>query len=77
MDIFHVIESNDIAQHIKSIGYRFTDIQKAWLIRACRSATQSERHAAWEELINSSADQKVVSGLHPEGWDSLHQMIKS
>lgn len=77
MDIFRFIESNDIAKHIKSIGYRLTDIQKAWLIRACRSATQAERHAAWAELINSTVDQKVASGLHPEGWDSLHQMIKS
>ena len=75
MDIFSFIESKDIAQHIKATGYRITDIQKAWLVWNCRSATQEERHAAWQELIQSTTDQKIVSGLHSTEWPSFHQML--
>lgn len=76
MDIFHFIESKDIANHVKSVGYRLSDIQKARLIWNCQTATQSERHAAWQELIHSSTDQTVVSGLHATEWPSFLRCLK-
>ena len=59
MDVLRFINSKDIRKHLESIGYEFTSLEAAWLIRRCRSAAIAEKHAAWEELIAAAPDCEI------------------
>ena len=37
MDITRFINSRDIREHLKKIGYQFTSLEAAWLIWQCKN----------------------------------------
>ena len=51
MNILRFVNSKDIREHIRNIGYEFNSLEAAWLIYQCRDATIDEKHKAWNELI--------------------------
>lgn len=75
MDIFRFIESKDIADHIRKTGHQLSELEQAWLIWYCKDAKRSERHTAWEYLIQHGTDCSVETSDHRQHWDSLHQML--
>ena len=44
MDITRFINSRDIREHLKKIGYQFTSLEAAWLIWQCKNITLAEKH---------------------------------
>ena len=56
MDFYRFINSKDIRAHLESIGYQFNTLEAAWLVYQCRTATMKERHAAWQEIIDTMPD---------------------
>ena len=42
MDLFRFIDSKDIREHLRQIGYSFTAPEAAFLVWQCRNATLKE-----------------------------------
>ena len=76
MDIFRFINSKDIREHIRSIGYEFNSLEAAWLIYQCHDATIDEKHKAWNELIETMPDCPIEKRLNTVAQDSLHAFLR-
>lgn len=76
MDILRFVNSKDIRKHLKKIGYKFNSLEAAWLIYQCKSATIEEKHAAWEELIETMPDVEIPERINTIPQSSLHTFLK-
>ena len=56
MDLFRFIDSKDIREHLRQIGYSFIAPEAAFLVWQCRSATLKEKITAWREIIETMPD---------------------
>lgn len=70
MDIFKYLNSKDIAEYLRSIDYKFTSAEAAWIIWHCRSITLAEKYEAWQEIIDTMPDCTVMLR------GSLHNYLK-
>ena len=76
MDIARFINSPDVRDHIRNVGYQFTSTEAAWLIWQCRLITLAERHDAWRTLIRTMADEKIEKRHLTREWPSLHEYLE-
>ena len=76
MDITQFINSRDIRDYLKEIGYEFSSLEGAWLIGNCMGITLEKRHAAWRELIRAMPDMKIEKRLNTRAWPSLHDYLE-
>ncbi len=76
MDIFKYINSKDIRDHLKQIGYTFSSLEAAWLIWQCRDLTIKEKHRAWDELIDTMPDCEIPERLNTCAQKSLHGFLR-
>ena len=76
MDILRFINSKDIREHLRSIGYEFNSLETAWLIYQCHDATIDEKHKAWNELIETMPDCPIEKRLNTVAQDSLHAFLR-
>ena len=51
MDVFRFMDSADIQRYLAEIRYRFSTEEKMFLIWYCKTATQNEKIAAWQEIV--------------------------
>lgn len=77
MDIYPYINSRAIREHLKKLDYTFDPMLCAYLVWQSANHTLKEKHAAWQEIIDTMPDMPVPERMNCEGWDSLHQMLKS
>lgn len=56
MDIYNFINSKDIEIHCRNNQYNFTPLECAFLIWQCRKYTISEKHKAYQKLIDKFPD---------------------
>lgn len=75
MDIFRFVNSKDIREHLRDIGYEFNSLEAAWLIYQCCDATIDEKHKAWNELIETMPDCPIEKRLNTVAQDSLHAFL--
>lgn len=76
MDVLKFVNSKDIRKHLRDIGYECSPLEAAWLIYQCRSATVEEKHAAWDELIETMPDCEVRRGRSEIDLPSLHAYLR-
>ena len=82
MDILRFVNSKDIRKHLQDIGYAFSTLEAAWLIYQCKSTTVAEKHAAWNELIETMPDCAVrrralgSDDRYRLDYPSLHQLLR-
>ena len=76
MNILRFVNSKDIREHLRNIGYEFNSLEAAWLIYQCRDATIDEKHKAWNELIEKMPDCPIVERLNTVPQDSLHAFLR-
>lgn len=76
MDIFRFVNSKDIREHLRDIGYEFNSLEAAWLIYQCRDAAIDEKHKAWNELIATMPDCPIEKRLNTVAQDSLHAFLR-
>lgn len=64
MDIFRFVNSKDIREHLRNIGYEFNSLEAAWLIYQCRDAAIDEKHKAWNDSggLIQTGSHKVMAG---------------
>ena len=53
MDFTQFIDSRDIAEHLKKLGYKFTTLEAAYLVYQSSRATLEEKFTAWEYIIEN------------------------
>ena len=79
MDIYSFIPSRDIAEHCRTIGHEFTPLEIAVIIYHSKK-NLAERHKAWQEIINTMPDTKVIEWAESKRkqklYDSLHQFLQ-
>ena len=56
MDIYSFVNSRDIREHLRSIGYKFDPLEAAWLIHECRSVSYEKKRDVWKELMETMPD---------------------
>ena len=76
VDVYRFINSRDIRDYLKSINYQFTSIEAAWLIDQCRELTLQEKHAAWQELIDTMPDCPIAKRRWTAACPSLHAFLR-
>lgn len=74
MNILRFIPSRAVREYLEEINYEFNAIECAWLVYRCRTAILAERHAAWQEIIDTMPDLEVNSEDLPH--KSLHKFLK-
>lgn len=76
MDIYEFINSKDIRAYLRERRYAFDPLQCAFLIYQSGRHTLEEKHAAWQEIIDTMPDMPVPKRLNCTGWESLHTMLR-
>lgn len=74
MDILRFVPSRAMRKHLKKIGYEFNALECAWLVYQCETAILAEKHAAWQEIIDTMPDCEIDSEYLPHR--SLHEFLK-
>ena len=75
MDFTGYINSCDIRNHHRKIGYQYNALEAAWLVYWCRHITLEEKHEAWKWIINNMPDQVLDFGRRKNAFQgqSLHR----
>ena len=69
MNIFKFINSVAISEHLKSIDYKFSAIEKAFLVFQAENVTLQEKHEAYREIIATENDTKIENVMRGAGGD--------
>ena len=64
MNILRFVNSKDIREHLRNIGYEFNSLEAAWLIYQCRDAAIDEKHKAWNDSggLIQTGSHKIMAG---------------
>lgn len=76
MDLFRFIDSKDIREHLRQIGYSFTAPEAAFLVWQCRSTTLKEKIAAWREIIETMPDCSMAERMNMNAIPSVHKFLE-
>lgn len=76
MDLFRFIDSKDIREHLRQIGYSFTAPEAAFLVWQCRSVTLKEKIAAWRTIIETMPDCSMVERMNMDAIPSVHKFLE-
>ena len=56
MEICRFLNSRDVADHLREIGYEFTAPEAAFIVYRSNDATLDEKIAAWQEIAETMSD---------------------
>ncbi|MDO5296404.1 MAG: hypothetical protein Q4F00_07215 [bacterium] len=76
MNVLRFINSKDIANHLKEIGYQFNTLEASWLIYQCRNASLQEKIQAWQEVIDTMPDFRVAKRCNCMEIASWHEFLR-
>lgn len=76
MDIYPFIDSQAIREHLQKLDYGFCASEMAYLIWQSRKKTLEEKLRAWQELMETTADEEVFSDRRRGTKISLHQVLR-
>lgn len=80
MDVLNYLNSKDVRQHLKNIGYRFAPLDAAKVIENCEHIAFDEKHEAFSQLINETRDEIVTvpeEYICDEKETTLHTLLKN
>ncbi|MDL2220667.1 hypothetical protein LJC55_03265 [Eubacteriales bacterium OttesenSCG-928-N14] len=75
MNIYEWIPSTDIAKHCEQIGHVFSPIEMTVII-ANSDKPLTDKHMAYEEIIQQYPDMPMPKSLNFEHQDSLHDYLR-
>jgi hypothetical protein len=76
VDIFKFINSVAISDHLKSIDYNFSAIEKAFIVFQAESVTLKEKHEAFMEIIATESDTKIEKRPNTQEYPSLFAFLE-
>lgn len=80
MNYIDFVNSKDVANHMREVGYQPTGAEASYLVYRNLAASLSEKFDAWEEIIDTMPDEKlpIAPGFwsDPDGPLSLHAFLR-
>ena len=76
MDIYRLINSKDIRNHLKDLGYEFNALEASWLVYQCRDEALEEKNEAWNWIIDNMPDMEVHERINCSYRESLHNTLR-
>ena len=76
MDIYRFINSVDLRNHLREIGYQFSAVETAWLVWQSKFTSLKEKHDAWNEIILTMPDCELPQRAGIRSYPSLHDFLK-
>ena len=61
MDFSSFINSEDIRDYHREIGYQYNALEAAWLVYQCNDIPLWEKHEAWLWIIHNMPDQEITN----------------
>lgn len=77
MDIYPFIDSLAIREHLRKLDYGFGASEMAYLIWQSRKRTLEEKLWAWQELMETTADEEVFADRRKGTKISLHRVLEA
>lgn len=74
--ILKFVNSKDIREHLRSIGYTFNALEASWLIYQSRNTSLKTRHNAWKRVITEYPDCPIEKRMNTIAQPSLHRFLK-
>ena len=76
MEVIEFVNSKDIRDYWKEIGYEPSVLESCWLIWQGKNQTLNKKHLAWKNLIDSSTDCSIPAGVFDMPQKSLHNFLR-
>lgn len=76
MDFYSFINSSDISNYLREIGYEFTSLEAAWLVYQNNNASLDQKITAWEYIISNMPDCEVPDRPNCIYRKSLHETLR-
>lgn len=76
MEIFDFIDSKAISEHLKSINYQCSTIEKAFIVAMSTKATINEKHNAFKSIISNDKDEKIEKRPNTCEYPSLFAFLE-
>lgn len=76
MDICNLFESKDMREHLRKIGYKFSTAEAAFLVYVNGSMTIKQKHAAWQEIIDTMPNCSLESRYHEKPIYDFHEFLR-
>ena len=76
MDIFGFIDSKDVRNHLKDIGYQFNALEMSWIVFFCKKRFVKDKITAWQWIIDNMDDCEVPQRSNCEYRKSLKATLK-
>lgn len=76
MDIFRFINSKDIAEHLRTVGYQVNAFAAACFVEQCINATLGEKLSAWKEIVETMPDCPTAWNLNYKKRESTHGFLR-
>ncbi len=79
MDITSYINSKDIRDYHREIGYKYNALEAAWIVYRNRGRSLEEKHVAWQWIIDNMPDMPIdcVRLYEEYQGSSVHEAIKA
>lgn len=79
MDLTLFINSRDVRDHHRRIGYEYNAAEAAWLVYQCQDANRRDRHEAWTWIVENMPDMKFdcLRKNNPYKGASVHETLKA
>ena len=74
--ILQFVNSKDIREHLRNIGYTFNALEAAWLVWQSRYTTLEARHEGWKHIIAEYPDCPIEERLNTIPRPSLHRFLE-
>ncbi len=74
--IIDFVNSGDIREHWRKIGYEPSALESAWLVWQSKNHTVEEKRAAWKEIIDKSEDCPIPNIGYAVPQPPLHEFLK-
>ena len=79
MDILKYVNSKDVREYLRSIDYKFSTSEAAWIVNRCIDLPLDDKISAWNEIMNSMPDCNLVSWSPYDGdvVKSFYSLLKA
>ena len=77
MDILKYVNSKDVREHLRSIDYKFSASDAAWIVNRCVDLPLDEKISAWNVIMNTMPDCRLVSPYNGETVESFYSLLKA
>lgn len=75
MDIYNLFVSKDVREHLRKIGYKFSAAEAAFLVYVNGGMTIKQKHAAWQEIIDTMPNCSLGERLNMKAIPDFHEFL--